>query len=108
MCSRGGLLDFGNGNMWPLISLIWAGPAFSITLFLWSFCYYGVSVHRGETVQPGAHLSPASELPLYFWTRSYLVIHNISFFWYIAGIYSLIFLEFLHLSSKGFILYSLY
>ena len=40
------------------------GSASSIILLLWSFCYYGVSVHRGEIVQPiylsPAHLSPAS------------------------------------------------
>ena len=27
-----------------------------------SSCFYGVSVHRGETVQPGVHPSPASTL----------------------------------------------
>ena len=51
-----------------LLSLIWAGPNSSIILFLWSFCYYGVSVHRGETVQPGAHLSPAS---IHLFVRSF-------------------------------------
>ena len=41
-------------NMWSVISyLVRAQP-------LLSSCFYGVSVHEGETVQPGVHLSPAS------------------------------------------------
>ena len=49
-------------NMWSFISS--EQDPVSIILLLWSFCYYGVSVHRGEIVQPiylsPAHLSPAS------------------------------------------------
>ena len=60
MCSRGGLLDFENEEFVVFYLLSGQGPAPSIILLLRSFCYYGVSVHRGETVQPGAHLSPAS------------------------------------------------
>ena len=41
-------------NMWSFISYL--GRAQPPP----SSCFYGVSVHRGETVQPGAHLSPAS------------------------------------------------
>ena len=33
--------------------------ASSTILLLWSSCYHGVFVHRGETVQPGARPSPA-------------------------------------------------
>lgn len=49
-----------------LPSLTWAEPSllhhpdFMEFLLLWSFCYYGVSACREETVQPGTHLSPAS------------------------------------------------
>ena len=42
---------------WSLLflSLICAGlSASSIIPLLWSFCYYAVSGHRGETIQPGA------------------------------------------------------
>ena len=62
MCSRGGLLGFENEDYVVFYLLSGQGPASSIILLLWSFCYYGVSVHRGEAVQPGAHLSPASIL----------------------------------------------
>ena len=39
------------------------GTASSIILLLWSFSYYGVFIHRGEIVQPGTHLTPASIPP---------------------------------------------
>lgn len=42
--------------MWPFISyLVMAQP-------LPSSCFYEVSIHRGETFQPEAHLSPASDV----------------------------------------------
>ena len=53
-------------EIYGLLSLIRAEPsllhhpAFMEFLLLWSFCYYGVSACREETVQPGTHLSPAS------------------------------------------------
>ena len=43
-------------SMWSFYLLSGQGPACFIILLLWSFCYYGVSVHRGEIVQFGAHL----------------------------------------------------
>ena len=59
MCSRGGcLLDFKNEEYVVFYLLSGQDPASSVILLLWSFCYYGVSVHRGETIQPGAHLHP--------------------------------------------------
>ena len=53
--------DFGNDEyviLYPLSGLGLASPP---------SCYFGVSVHRGETpaAQPGAHLSPASQLFIY-------------------------------------------
>ena len=53
MCSRGGLLNFENEEYVVFCLFSEPGPASSIILLLWSFCCYGVSVHRGETVQPG-------------------------------------------------------
>ena len=53
MCSWGGLLDFKNEEYAVFRLFNELGPASSIILLLWSFCSYGVSVHRGETVQPG-------------------------------------------------------
>ena len=58
MCSWRGLLDFKNEEYVVSYLPSGQGPASSIILLLWSFCYYGVSVHRRETVQPGTHLSP--------------------------------------------------
>ena len=57
MCRLGGLLNFKNEEYVVFYLLSGQGPASSIILHLWSFCYYGIPVHRGETVQPGAHLS---------------------------------------------------
>ena len=59
MCSRGGL-DFENEEYVVSNLLSGKGPASSIILLLWSFCYYGVSVYRGGIVQPWARISPAS------------------------------------------------
>ena len=53
MCSWEGLLDFKNEEYVVFYLLPRQG---STPLS----CYFGVSVHRGETVQPGGHLSPAS------------------------------------------------
>ena len=38
--------------MWSLISYLGGAQRPP------SFCFYGVSVHMGESIQPGAHLSP--------------------------------------------------
>ena len=57
MSRLGGLLNFKNEEYVVFYLLSGQGPASSIILHLWSFCYYGIPVHRGETVQPGAHLS---------------------------------------------------
>ena len=55
MCSREGLLDLENEKY--VVSYLGRAQLLSCA------CYFGVSVHRGQTpaVQPGAHLSPASE-----------------------------------------------
>ena len=60
--SQGGLLNFENEECSGLLSLIWVGPSLPPHP-TFSFCSYGFSVHRGETVQSAAHLSPASVLP---------------------------------------------
>ena len=56
----GGLVDFENEKY--VVSVLYLGWAQPIKLS----CYYGVSVHRGQTLsaQPGAQLSPASVMPL--------------------------------------------
>ena len=44
-------------NMWSFISS--EQDPVSIILLLWSFCYYGVSVHNNsEIIQHETHLSP--------------------------------------------------
>ena len=49
--------------MWPFISyLVMAQP-------LPSSCFYEVSIHRGETFQPEAHLSPASTCFYKYWGK---------------------------------------
>ena len=60
LCSQEGLLDFENEEYMVFYLLSEQDPASSIILLLWSFCYYGVSVHRGEIFHSGAHLSSAS------------------------------------------------
>ena len=60
MCSQGGLLDFKSEKYVVFYLLSWQGPESSIILLLWSFCCYGIFVHRGESVQPGARLSSTS------------------------------------------------
>ena len=57
MCRLGGLLNFENEEYVVFYLLSGHGPASSIILHLWSFCYYGIPVHRRNTVQPGARLS---------------------------------------------------
>ena len=57
MCRLGSLLNFKNEEYVVFYLLSGQGPASSIIPHLWSFCYYGIPVHRGKTVQPGARLS---------------------------------------------------
>ena len=63
MRSQEGLLNPENEECVVFYLLPGQGPASFSILLLQSFCYYGDFVHRGETVQPAAHLSPASVLP---------------------------------------------
>ena len=49
MCSQEGLLDFENEEYMVFYLLSGQGS--------------GVSVHRGQTARPGAHLSPAAKPP---------------------------------------------
>ena len=63
ICSQGGILEFENEEYIFFHLLSGQGPASCIILIFWCFCYYGVSDHKGLTVQPGAHPSPASDGP---------------------------------------------
>ena len=69
MCNPGGLLNFENEDYVVFYLLPGQGPASFSILLLQSFCYYGDFVHRGETVQPGAHLFPASSLLVIFFVH---------------------------------------
>ena len=73
MCSWDGLLDFENEEYMVFYLFSWQGPASSIILLLWSFCCYGVSVHGGETVKPGAQLSSDSYLANVFSFRKNII-----------------------------------
>ena len=62
-------------NMWPFFSSA-QGPVTFIILCLWSFCYYGVSVHRREIVQDpsisgltGTFQDLANDNSLIWWIR---------------------------------------
>ena len=71
-------------NMWPFISYLDRAQLPP------SSCYYGVSVHRGETVQSGAHLSPASQSVCVFtkevtWISSHLINNQR----YVCGLWNL-------------------
>ena len=73
MCSQGGLLNFENEESIVSYRISVQGPASSIILLLWSFCCYGVSVHGGETVKPGAQLSSDSYLANVFSFRKNII-----------------------------------
>ena len=73
-----GVFNFENEEYVAFYLLSGQGPASSIILLLWRFYYYGVSVHKGKTVQSGAHLSPASQSACVFteevtWISSHLI-----------------------------------
>ena len=68
MCSRGGLLDFENEEYVVFCLLSGQGPASSVILLLWSFCYYGVSAIM-------EFLSTGDELQLFGLGPIYLLPH---------------------------------
>ena len=61
MCGQEALLNFTNGK-YVVFYLARAQP-------LPSSCFYEVSIHRGETFQPEAHLSPASTCFYKYWGK---------------------------------------
>ena len=69
MRSQEGLLNPENEECVVFYLLPGQGPASFSILLLQSFCYYGDFVHRGETVQPGAQLFPASSLLVIFFVH---------------------------------------
>ena len=73
VCSQGGLLNLEDEENVISCLISVQGPASSAILLLGSFCCYGVSVHGGETVKPGAQLSPDSYLANVFSFRKNVI-----------------------------------
>ena len=68
MWRREGLLDFEN-EKYVVFYLLRAQPP-PLSYFYGVSDNYGASVYRGETVQPGSHLSPASKDVLIPWSSA--------------------------------------